>query len=138
MSSSAQGSNDNQGGGGQISRSKLVQRLLATSSNLPAFVNDLIHAQAVHVAGTEAAAFLIERNVGPDGNPPDGQPLFSLRPIAHIRPDNSSTDARAAALQAFMELIRPCIEQGKDGALEVGGAGVGRGVVRADVRDRAQ
>ena len=42
-------------------RSQLVQRLLDASANLPQFVHDLIQTQAVTVAGTEAAAFLIER-----------------------------------------------------------------------------
>jgi biotin carboxyl carrier protein len=108
-----------------------VQRLLATSANLPGFVNDLIHTQAVVVAGTEAAGFLIERTAaGPDGQGPDGAPAaggdaapFSLRPIAHIRPDSSTAETRAAAIQAFQELIFPCVQQGKDGAIEVGGAG---------------
>lgn len=122
-SSSSQG-NEGQGGGGAISRSKLVQRLLATSANLPGFVNDLIHTQAVVVAGTEAAGFLIERAApGPDGQLADAQTPFSLRPIAHIRPDSSTAETRAAALQAFQELILPCVQQGKDGAIEVGGAG---------------
>jgi biotin carboxyl carrier protein len=126
-SSSSQG-NEGQGSGGAVSRSKLVQRLLATSANLPGFVNDLIHTQAVVVAGTEAAGFLIDRNAaGPDGEPaaPDAvaQAPFSLRPIAHIRPDSSTAETRAAAIQAFQELIFPCVQQGKDGAIEVGGAG---------------
>jgi biotin carboxyl carrier protein len=124
--SSSQGT-EPQGGGGAISRSKLVQRLLATSANLPGFVNDLIHTQAVVVAGTEAAGFLIERIAGPDGQLPEGAPEnappFSLRPIAHIRPDSSTAETRAAAIQAFQELIFPCVQQGKDGAIEVGGAG---------------
>ena len=38
-----------------------MQRLLDASANLPQFVHDLIQTQAVTVAGTEAAAFLIER-----------------------------------------------------------------------------
>ena len=38
------------------SRSKLVQRLLAASPSLPAFLNDLLTTQAVVVAGTEAAS----------------------------------------------------------------------------------
>ena len=124
--SSSQGT-EGQGSGGAISRSKLVQRLLATSANLPAFVNDLIHTQAVVVAGTEAAGFIIERIAGPDGQLPEGAPEntppFSLRPIAHIRPDSSTAETRAAAIQAFQELIFPCVQQGKDGAIEVGGAG---------------
>jgi len=97
------------GSGG--ARSQLVQRLL-DADNLPAFVNDLLTTQAIMVAGTEAAGFLIE------GSQQQGQ-TFSLRPIAHIRPDNSDADTRSAALAAFQELVRPCVDQGKDGAIEV-------------------
>jgi multidrug efflux pump subunit AcrA (membrane-fusion protein) len=92
-SGSSQSGGSNQGGG---SRSKLIQRLLSASSNLPGFVNDLLTTQAA-----------------------DGEPPFSLRPIAHIRPDNASAEVRAAAISAFQDLIRPCIEQQKDGAIEV-------------------
>ena len=73
--------------GGGISRGKMVQRLLAAGTNLPAFINDLIHTQAVVVAGTEAAAFLIERTApGAEGEQQVPEGTFSLRPIAHIRP----------------------------------------------------
>src|SRR4051794_32529295 len=99
--------NDQQGSGGGISRSKLVQRLLATGSNLPAFVNDLIHTQAVGVAGTEAAGFLIER-----GADEKGEPQLGLRPIAHIRPDQSTAETRAAAIQAFQSLVGRCVAEG--------------------------
>ena len=91
-------------------RSQLVQRLLDHTSNLPAFLHDLLTTQAVTVAGTEAAGFLIER----------GEKGPALRPIAHIRPDNSPAETRQAALQAFMDIVRPCVQQGKDGAIEVG------------------
>jgi multidrug resistance efflux pump len=94
-----------------ISRSKLVQRLLAASSNLPAFINDLLTTQAVVVAGTEAAGFIIEP--GQDGKG------FELKTIAHIRPDNSDADTRTAAISAFQGIVRPCVEQGKDGAIQV-------------------
>lgn len=100
------------------SRSKLVQRLLAASSSLPAFVNDLLTTQAVVVAGTEAAAFLIEKQ--PEQSPENPAGLFSLRPIAHIRPDQSGAEQRAAAIAAFQEIIKPCVIQGKDGAVEIG------------------
>lgn len=106
-----------------VSRSKLVQRLLANTSNLPGFVNDLIHMQAMMVAGTEAAAFIIERTAAPAEGDGAAQSPFSLRPIAHIRPDNSTAEARAEAIQAFVALVQPCVEQGRDGAIEVGGAG---------------
>src|SRR5206468_2242386 len=93
-----------------ISRSKLLQRLQAQSANLPAFIHDLLTAQAVYVAGTEAAGFLIEKHEG----------KFSLRPIAHIRPDNSDQATRTAAIEAFQEIVAPCVDQSKDGAFEVG------------------
>jgi multidrug efflux pump subunit AcrA (membrane-fusion protein) len=104
-----------------ISRARLVQRLQSSTASLPAFINDLIHAQAVVVAGTEAAGFLIERGNGEEAQPAEN--AFSLRPIAHIRPDSSTPETRAAAIQAFQDLLQPCVEQGKDGAIEVGGAG---------------
>ena len=123
-------------GGAGGNRSQLVQRLLDASANLPQFVHDLIQTQAVTVAGTEAAAFLIERQgpapeaeaEGAEGEQDESAraakaaqgPQFNLRPIAHIRPDDSPAEVRAAALDAFKEIIKPCIQQGKDGAFEVG------------------
>ena len=92
-------------------RSKLVQRLLTASANLPQFIKDLLTAQAVVVAGTEAAGFLVER----------GEQGLTLRNIAHERPDNSTAETRAAAISAFQDIIKPCIEQQKDGAIEVQG-----------------
>jgi hypothetical protein len=92
-------------------RHQLVQRLLDSSSSLPAFINDLLTTQAVTVAGTEAAGFLLERG--------GEQNQVTLRPIAHIRPDQSDQDTRAAAIAAFLDLIKPCVEQGRDGAIEV-------------------
>ncbi len=59
-------------------RSKLVQRLLDAGPNLPAFLTDLLTAQAVTVAGTEAAGFLIER----------GDQQFGLRPLRTFVPTN--------------------------------------------------
>lgn len=102
-------------GGG---RSKLVQRLLASSGNLPQFLNDLLNTMAVVVAGTEAAGFVIERG-GENGQE------TVLRPIAHLRPDDSDQETRAAAIRAFQEIIAPCVQQGKDGAIEVGAPDAG-------------
>ena len=96
---------------GQGNRSQLVQRLLDHSVNLPQFVHDLLQTQAVTVAGTEAAAFLIERT----------EQGVGFRPIAHIRPDQSTAEVRAAAIQAFQDIVKPCVQQGKDGAIEVSG-----------------
>lgn len=117
VETSSQGSNPEQQQQQQqgISRSKLVQRLLATSANLPAFINDLLTTQAVVVAGTEAAGFLLEKAEGEVG----------LKPIAHIRPDQSDGETRQAAINAFTEIIKPCIQQNKDGAIEVGGGAAG-------------
>jgi hypothetical protein len=115
-SSGSQGT-ESQSAQGQASRSKLVQRLLSASSALPAFVNDLLTTQAVIVAGTEAAGFLIEKG--------QEQNAFSLRAIAHVRPDNAPDEIRQQAIAAFIEIVKPCVLQNKDGAIEVGQASEG-------------
>ncbi|MEZ0265984.1 MAG: HlyD family efflux transporter periplasmic adaptor subunit [Phycisphaerae bacterium] len=112
-SSQGQQGQGQQGQGGK--RSKLVERLLDASSNLPAFMKDLLNTMAVTVAGTEAAGFLIERQGDPSQPGPVG-----LRTITHIRPDDSDDEVRAAAIRAFTEIILPCLQQNKDGAIEVG------------------
>lgn len=93
-----------------MARHRLVARLVAAAPDLPAFMTDLVTAQAMTVNGTEAAGFVIE---------PDGQ-NFRLRNVAHVRNDDSSDDVRQAALQAFGEIVKQCITQGRDGAIEVG------------------
>src|ERR1700712_398891 len=95
---------------GSNQRAPMVQRLL-DAPNLPAFVRDLITTQATTVVGTEAVGFLIE-----DG----GEGEKSLRLLAHVRPDNSAKDVRDAAIKAFIELVKPCIAEGKDGAIAIG------------------
>jgi hypothetical protein len=121
VESSSQGNEGQQSSAsGGIAKSTLLQRLLAQGSSLPAFINELIRKQATNVAGTEAAAFLIEKPQPAEGQPEGG---FSLRPIAHIRPDNSTAETRAAAIQAFQGLVSKCVAEGKDGAIDVGGAG---------------
>jgi RND family efflux transporter MFP subunit len=75
-------------------------------------MKDLLGTMAVTVAGTEAAGFLIERGEQPD--------QAGLRVITHIRPDESDEEIRQAAIRAFTEIIVPCIQQNKDGAIEVG------------------
>jgi biotin carboxyl carrier protein len=91
-------------------RSRLVQRLLDGGSDLPAFLNDLLATMAVTVAGTEAAGFVIER----------ANDQFLLKNLAHIRDDGSDAQTRSAALEAFQNLVKPCIVQGKDGAIDLG------------------
>jgi multidrug resistance efflux pump len=97
---------------GQASRVPMVQRLL-DAANLQVFVQDLITMQATTVVGTEAAGFVIER--GAEG--------LGFRLLAHIRPDQSSREVREAAIKAFMDLIRPCVVEGKDGAIELSNPG---------------
>jgi multidrug resistance efflux pump len=87
---------------------------VAAPPNLPNFMQDLIYAQALTVNGTEAAGFIIE---------PDGKGGAALRNIAHVRQDNSPIEVRQQAIQAFAELVKPCLQQGKDGALSLGPAG---------------
>src|ERR1700744_844179 len=87
-----------------ISRSRLVQRLLAAGADLPAFVRDLLTTQAVVVAGTEAAGFLIEAvpveepEATEDGAPKalPAPPEIRLKVIEHVRPDQSTPEVRAA------------------------------------------
>ncbi len=98
--------------GAEPSRGKLVQRLLGAGPNLPAFVSDLLSTQAMVVAGTEAVAFMIER----------GGEAARLQPIVHLRPDQASDEARQAAVNAFIQIISPCVEQNREGAFEVGTA----------------
>ena len=93
-------------------RSRLVQRLLDGGSDLPAFLNDLLATMAVTVAGTEAAGFVIER----------ANDQYVLKNLAHIRQDESDAQTRTAALDAFQNLVKPCIAQGKDGAIDLGNA----------------
>ncbi len=92
------------------SRSQLIQRLLSASSSLPAFMNDLLTAQAVVVAGSEAAGFLIHKQ----------DEATNLQPVGHVRPDDSGPEQRSAALAAFAEILKPCVIQNKDGAVEIG------------------
>ncbi|MGD0767522.1 MAG: HlyD family efflux transporter periplasmic adaptor subunit [Tepidisphaeraceae bacterium] len=102
------------------SLSGLVQHLLMAADSLPEFIKGLLKTQAITVAGTEAAAFLVE--IQKDQAEP------SLRLIEHIRTDNSSAETRAAAVAAFQEIIKPVLAQGKDGGaieLQTGEGGIG-------------
>ncbi len=90
-------------------RSQIAQRLI-DAPNLPAFVTELITAQATTVAGTEAAGFLID----------NADKQIGLRLLSHVRSDNSDEQTRTAAINAFQELVKPCIQQSKDGAIDLG------------------
>ena len=58
---------DERGGNTDAARLKIVQRLLAAGDNLPAFLQDLLNTQAMVVAGTEAAAFMVDRQASGHG-----------------------------------------------------------------------
>jgi len=111
----SEGEKQREQGSGIARHSKLVERLLSSTASLPNFINDLLATQAVVVAGTEAAAFIVER----------GQSGASLKSLAHIRPDNSNAQQRAAALAAFQEIVTACVNQAKDGAIEISTAETG-------------
>lgn len=89
----------------------MVQRLLDATDNPPAFLKELVTTQAVLVAGTEAVVFVLEQ--GEEGKP-------GMRLMHHIRPDESDQATRQAAIQAFVNILQPCVAQSKDGAIEVG------------------
>ncbi len=90
----------------RLARSRLVQRLVENSGNLPDFMEDLIHTQASVVAGTEAAAFMIE---GPDA---EGKP--ELRTLKHVRPDNVEDGVKRQAIMAFREIVA-AVRQARQG-----------------------
>ena len=92
--------------------STLVQKLLSSVPSLPEFINNLLRTQAYMVAGTEAIAFSIKPGE-------DGQVQMEL--MEHIRPDTSTEDVREAAVKEFVNLIKPCIEQQRDGAIKIEG-----------------
>src|SRR5258706_11240156 len=107
----------NQGSGQQQQqaagkRSKLVERLLDASANLPAFMKYVWGSMAHPIAGTKAAVFLIEQGQTAEQS--------GLRVIVDIRTDDSDDEIRTAAIKAFTEIIVPCIQQNKYGAIEVG------------------
>jgi multidrug efflux pump subunit AcrA (membrane-fusion protein) len=96
-----------------LSRVHQLQKAIQHAPDLPQFLHQLIYLQAVTVAGTEAAAFVVK---------PGEQSGFLLELMDHIRPDESTEEVRQAAILAFKEIIRPCLEQNKDGAIEVDAA----------------
>lgn len=97
----------------QLSKLAKLQKAIQQAPDLPQFLHELIYMQAVTVAGTEAAAFLVR---------PGEQAGFLLELVDHIRPDTSADEVRDQAINAFKEIIRPCVEQNKDGAIEVDAA----------------
>ena len=110
QSSQEEQKQNDRGGSQEAARLRLVQRLLASGDNLPAFLQDLLNMQAMVVAGTEAAAFMAEQ--GSEG--------MRLVPLVHMRPDQANEETRKSAIAAFVKIVTPCIEQNREGAFEVG------------------
>ncbi len=64
---------------------------------------------AASVGATEMAVFSIASGlVSPD-----------LKNVLHVRPGEASDDQREAAIAAFRDIVRPCVMQGKEGAIQV-------------------
>jgi biotin carboxyl carrier protein len=90
-------------------RGRLVQRLMNAGASLPQFLTDLLTTQAMQVAGTEAAGFLIERN----------EQGILLKAVAHVRNDQAPAEIRQAALNEFSKLMTPFVEAGKDAVIQL-------------------
>jgi len=69
----------------------------------------LLRSQAIAVGGTEAICFGVKRRWW----------RIELNTVVHIRPDQSTAGVRAAAIDAFMTICKPCVRQAKDGAIEI-------------------
>src|SRR6476620_4413465 len=69
---------------------------------------NLAYDMAVTVGATEMAVFQL-----------DALGLDEPKALYHVRPDKSSTETRNAAIAAFKEILRPCADAAKDGAIEV-------------------
>ena len=87
-------------------------------SERPGYLERSIRKIAVDVRATEAAAFAVERDVR--------QRLW-MDVLVHIRPDCSDPEVRARAIAAFKDVISPCVDEGKDGAIEVDDRDAGQG-----------
>ena len=105
----------------QVTRSHLVAKLLAAGPDIHEFMHHLLTVQAIVVNGTEAAAFMLEQ-AAPQPGENGGQPGVQLRNVSHIRPDGSDEETRKNALAAFSEIIGSCLQEGKDGVINVDNA----------------
>lgn len=70
----------------------------------------LLRRIAVLINATEAFAFGISA---------DARRHMRFPLLAHIRPENASGETLRAAQDAFVKLARPCLQTGKDGAIEL-------------------
>jgi hypothetical protein len=77
-----------------------------------AVLHEYLTRLAHEVAATEAVAFAVTRRNRL--TPGDGLDLE-----AHVRPGDFTPAEREAAVEAFRDIVRPCVEQNKDGAILV-------------------
>jgi hypothetical protein len=102
------------------SRQSVGQRLLENAANLPQFIADLLAIQAMIAAGSEAVGFQIEtRKEG-------GSVHLSPHLIAHMQPESTSATVQTGRLQIFQEILRPCLANSQDAAIEIQTAEPGR------------
>ena len=77
-------------------------------------LSQFVFRMAASIGATEAFAFGI-RAEGED----DRFPL-----LVHIRPDDSPEQVRRKARETFIEIAQPCIQTGRDGAIELSSGGM--------------
>jgi len=76
----------------------------------PSALDRTLRKVAFSVGATEAAAFVVHRD----------RTENALQLALHIRPDNSDSTVRQAAVKSFSDIIRPCITHKKNGVIEIG------------------
>ena len=84
--------------------------------NVPqAIFHEMVRRLATLVRSTEAAGFVLAR--------PSPLAAAELLPVVHIRPDDPGPEVRAAAVAALHDVAGPCVEQRRDGVIDVGWPG---------------
>lgn len=76
----------------------------------PKNLDELIRGIASRIGATEAVVFGVEQDSFEDRR---------IDLLLHVRPDNAELAIREAAVAAFKALVSPCIDQARDGAMEV-------------------
>jgi hypothetical protein len=77
-------------------------------ANSPNSVVQIVRDVAPKIGATEAAAF------GVDG-------VQRITTLLHLRPGTADITTRRAAVAAFRDILIPCVQVGKDGAIEIEG-----------------
>jgi hypothetical protein len=88
---------------------KTEEVFLENKADTPSFefLEFQLRKSVIAIAATELAVF--------DFQPSSG----ILAPLYHIRSGNSDQETRKAALAAFTQIILPCVQQSKDGVIEI-------------------